>query len=137
LYQLLEPETSRTFRDEFIDVEIDASQIFWVLTANSLDGIPAPLLNRMAVYEVPAPTAEQAAGIAQRIYRGLLHELKLGKFATRLAPAVIDKLAPVTPRDMRKTLLDSLGYAVAAGRQEVLGEDVRLKPSQVKARIGF
>jgi ATP-dependent Lon protease len=56
LYQLLEPETSRAFRDEFIDVEIDASQIFWVLTANSTEGIPAPLLNRMAVYEVPAPT---------------------------------------------------------------------------------
>jgi hypothetical protein len=35
LYQLLEPETSKAFRDEFIDVEIDASQIFWVLTANS------------------------------------------------------------------------------------------------------
>jgi ATP-dependent Lon protease len=68
LYQLLEPETSRAFRDEFIDVEIDASQIFWVLTANSTEGIPAPLLNRMAVYEVPAPTPEQAAGIAQRIY---------------------------------------------------------------------
>ncbi|MET0856817.1 MAG: hypothetical protein ABWY27_08715 [Telluria sp.] len=137
LYQLLEPETSRTFRDEFIDVEIDASQIFWVLTANSTEGIPAPLLNRMAVYQVPAPTPEQAAGIAQRIYRGLLQELKIGKFVTRLEPAVIDKLAPVSPRDMRKTLLDSLGYAVAAGRQEVLSEDIRLKPAPGKSRIGF
>jgi ATP-dependent Lon protease len=43
----------------------------------------------------------------------------------------------VSPRDMRKTLLDSLGYAVAAGRQEVLAEDIRLKPAPGKSRIGF
>jgi ATP-dependent Lon protease len=137
LYQLLEPETSRNFRDEFIDVEIDASQIFWVLTANSTDGIPAPLLNRMAVYEVPAPTPEQAAGIAQRIYAGLLRELKLGKFSPQLGAGALDKLAPVSPREMRKTLLDSLGYAVAAGRDAISADDIRLKPAPGKARIGF
>jgi ATP-dependent Lon protease len=137
LYQLLEPETSRAFRDEFIDVEIDASQIFWVLTANSTEGIPHPLLNRMAVYEVPAPTPEQAAGIAQRIYAGLLRELNLAGFDHRLGDVVLDKLAQVSPRDLRKTLLDSLGYAVAAGREHVIGEDVRLKPTPGKGRIGF
>lgn len=137
LYQLLEPETSRAFRDEFIDVEIDASQIFWVLTANSTDGIPPPLLNRMAVYEVPAPTVQQAAAIAQRIYGALLAELKLGRFAPALGEAVLDRLATVSPRDMRKTLLDGLGYAVAAGRDEVLAEDVRVKAAPGKGRIGF
>jgi ATP-dependent Lon protease len=137
LYQLLEPETSRAFRDEFIDVEIDASQIFWVLTANRTEGIPAPLLNRMAIYEVPAPTPEQAAAIAQRIYAGLLCELHLARFAPQLDSAVVDRLAGVSPRDMRKTLLDSLGYAVAAGRQQVLADDVRVKPAAGKARIGF
>ena len=137
LYQLLEPETARAFRDEFIDVEIDASQIFWVLTANSTDGIPSPLLSRMAVYEVPRPTFEQAAGIAQRIYRGLLAELRLWKFAPALGDAVIDRLAPVSPRDMRKSLLDALGYAVAAGRDEVDIEDIRHKSGPGKARIGF
>ncbi|WLI89846.1 AAA family ATPase [Massilia sp. R2A-15] len=137
LYQLLEPETARVFRDEYIDVEIDASQIFWILTANRTEGIPAPLLNRMAVYEVPAPTAEQAAAIAQGIYAALLRELKLVKFAGRLDGAVVDRLAGVSPRDMRKTLLDALGYAVAAGRQEVLADDVRVKPGPGKSRIGF
>ena len=136
LYQLLEPETSRAFRDEFIDVEIDASQIFWVLTANSTEGIPAPLLNRMAVYEVPAPTPEQAAGIAQRMYGALLVELNLS-FDARLPDSVLDKLAPVAPRDLRKTLLDSLGYAVADGRAHVTAGDVRLRGVPGRARIGF
>ncbi|WP_020655495.1 AAA family ATPase [Massilia niastensis] len=137
LYQLLEPETSKAFRDEFIDVDLDASQIFWVLTANSTEGIPSPLLNRMAVYEVPKPTPEQAAGIAQRMVRALVAELNLGGFDDRLAESVLDKLAPVSPRDLRKTLLDSLGYAVADGRSHITVEDIRLRPLPGKSRIGF
>jgi ATP-dependent Lon protease len=108
------------------------------MTANSTDGIPAPLLNRMAVYEVPAPTPEQAAGIAQRIYTSLLRELKLPQFSAQLGQAALDKLAPISPREMRKTLLDALGYAVAAGRDAVQAEDVRLKSSVGKHhKIGF
>lgn len=137
LYQLLEPETSKAFRDEFIDVEIDASQIFWVLTANSTEGIPAPLLNRMAVYEVPAPTPEQAAGIAQRMYASLLVELNLTGFDARLGDAILERLSNVSPRDLRKTLLDSLGYAVADGRGHVLADDVRLRQVAGRGRIGF
>jgi ATP-dependent Lon protease len=137
LYQLLEPETSKAFRDEFIDVEIDASQIFWVLTANSTEGIPAPLLNRMAVYEVPAPTPEQAAGIAQRMYQSLLHELNLPGFEEKLTGAVLDKLAAVSPRELRKILIDTLGFAVADGREHVTLDDVRIKPGPGKGRIGF
>jgi ATP-dependent Lon protease len=103
-------------------VEIDASQIFWVLTANSTDGIPAPLLNRMAVYQVPAPTAEQAAGIAQRIYRALLQEINLAMFATRLEPAVIDS----SHRCRRATAQDLARQFGLRGTQDahVLAEDV-------------
>ncbi len=136
-YQLLEPETSRAFRDEFIDVELDASRIFWVLTANSTAGIPAPLLNRMAVYEVPAPTPEQAAGIAQRIYRALPGELHLDGFAEDLGGKVLERLATVSPRGLRKALLDALGYAVAAGRGQVTIGDIRIKGIPGKSRMGF
>lgn len=137
LYQLLEPETSRAFHDEFIDVDLDASQVFWVLTANSVDGIPEALLSRMAVYEVPSPTPDQAAGIAQRVYAGLLRELRLKHVDEELPDNVLDKLAEVSPREMRKALLDGLGYAVAAGRTALIPEDVRLKAETGKRRIGF
>jgi ATP-dependent Lon protease len=137
LYQLLEPETSSHFHDEFIDVDIDASQIFWVLTANSLDGIPDPLLNRMAVYEVPAPTPEQAARIGQRMYQAILHELNLSAFETELDQSVLDKISGISPRDMRKTLLDGLGFAVAAGREKVIADDIKLRPTTGKRKVGF
>jgi ATP-dependent Lon protease len=137
LYQLLEPETACAFRDEFIDVDIDASQIFWVLTANSIEGIPHPLLNRMAVYDVPAPTPRQAAGIAQRIYQGLLKALNLAAFDPLMDEAVLERLAGVSPRDLRKTLLDGLGHAVADGREHVVAADIRIKATPGKGRIGF
>jgi ATP-dependent Lon protease len=137
LYQLLEPETSRAFHDEFIDVDLDASQVFWVLTANALDGIPPALLSRMAVYEVPAPTAEQAAGIAQRVYGGLLRELKLQNVEPELTAGVLEKISEISPREMRKTLLDGLGYAVAAGRSALLPEDVHIKADTSRRKIGF
>lgn len=137
LYQLLEPETSRAFHDEFIDVDLDASQVFWVLTANSLEGIPPALLSRMAIYEIPSPTPEQAAGIATRVYVGLLHELKLQHMGEELPGGVLDKLSEVSPREMRKALLDGLGFAVAAGRDSLAPEDVRLKADPCKRRIGF
>lgn len=137
LYQLLEPETSRAFHDEYIDVDLDASQVFWVLTANSLDGIPPALLSRMAIYEVPPPTPEQAAGIAKRVYTGLLRELKLQQMEEDLSNSVQDKLSEVSPREMRKALLDGLGFAVAAGRDALVPEDIRLKTDPGKKRIGF
>lgn len=137
LYQLLEPETSRAFHDEFIDVDIDASQVFWMLTANSLEGIPPALLSRMAIYEVPAPTPDQAAAIAQRMYAGLLTELKLQDIEPELPQSVQDKLSEVSPREMRKALLDALGFAVAAGRKALIPEDVRLKADPCRRKIGF
>jgi len=137
LYQLLEPETSRAFHDEFIDIDLDASQVFWVLTANSLEGIPPALLSRMAVYEVPAPTPEQAAAIAQLVYAGLLIELKLQDVEPELPQSVQDKLSDVSPREMRKALLDALGFAVAAGRKALIPEDVRLKADPCRRKIGF
>ena len=57
LYSLLEHDTAQTFTDEFAEVPIDASQVIWVATANDERAIPEPILNRMNVFEVQAPTA--------------------------------------------------------------------------------
>lgn len=136
LYQLLEPETSSHFRDEYIDLEIDASQIFWVMTANSTDGLPAPLLNRMAVYEIPKPSAEQTSVIGQKMFAALLQEMALTDFDNTLDASTVAKLSDVAPRDMRKLLLDALGYAVESGRSCLCVDDLRFKV-KTKTRMGF
>jgi ATP-dependent Lon protease len=60
LYTLLEYDTASTFTDEFADVAIDASQIFWIATANDERRIPSPILSRMEVFEVRELTRDEA-----------------------------------------------------------------------------
>src|SRR5258706_7364676 len=71
LYSLLEIDTACTFTDEFAEVPIDASQVIWVATANDSHAIPEPILNRMNVYEVQAPTRDAARRIAAKLYRSI------------------------------------------------------------------
>src|SRR6218665_3417630 len=59
LYGLLEYDTAHSLTDEFAEGAIDASQVIWITTANDSRSIPDPILNRMNVFEVPAPTPEQ------------------------------------------------------------------------------
>lgn len=137
LLQLLERETSSHFKDEFLDLPLDASVILWVATANDLSRIPEPVCTRMAIYEVPTPTAEQAASIAQQIYAGLLKE-HAWKFEPELTPDVLGAVADIAPREMKKRLLDGMGSALVAGRHTLHADDVRgaaRRPS--KLPMGF
>src|ERR1700720_4283944 len=60
LYTLLERDTASHFKDEFIDVDMDASHILWIATANDESMIPEPILNRMNVYAMDRPEAPGA-----------------------------------------------------------------------------
>jgi ATP-dependent Lon protease len=60
-------------------VAIDASQVIWITTANDERAIPDPILNRMNVFAVQAPTLAQARAIAQRLYQGIRAEHDWGR----------------------------------------------------------
>jgi ATP-dependent Lon protease len=72
LYTLLEPDTACHFKDEFIDVDMDASHILWIATANDETTIPEPILNRMNVYSIERPDADGSRRIALAVYREIL-----------------------------------------------------------------
>jgi len=67
LLDLLEPNTAKAFKDQFLDMEFDASRIIFILTANSLDGVPAALLSRVEVFEVPRPEPAQRLRIIEQV----------------------------------------------------------------------
>jgi ATP-dependent Lon protease len=137
LLQLLEPETSRHFRDEFLDLEFDCSKFLWVATANDLSRVPDYILSRMAVHEVVGPTVEQARQIAQRVYEGLVTEHGF-KMQPDLSDDVLDTLSNVAPREMRKRLLQAMGEAKLDGRNVLRADDVRkTQPRPARAAIGF
>lgn len=136
LYQLLEQETAREFIDEYLDVPMDASCITWVCTANDLSRIPEPILSRMAVYEVPRPTREQGIVIAGNIYRTVL-EQNGWRFDPELSEDVLNCLSAISPREMRKTIIDALGSASLDGRFSLLPKDVRQVAVESKQKLGF
>ncbi len=138
LYTLLEHDTACEFVDEFAEVPIDASDVVWIATANEARAIPEPILNRVNVYEIEAPDADGARRIARGIYRELRDEHGWGQqFPEEPAPATIDRLAQLKPREMRRVLLAAFGSAKLAGRYEVLADDVSAERLARKARIGF
>lgn len=137
LYSLLEHDTAHTFVDEFAEVAIDASQVIWITTANDARGIPDPILNRMNVFEVQAPTREQARTIARKLYQTLRREHDWGqRFVPEPGDALLDQLAEVAPREMRRALMTGFGNARLAGRDEIQSSDLP-RAATTRPRVGF
>jgi ATP-dependent Lon protease len=137
LYTLLERDTAARFKDEFIDVDMDASHILWVATANDETSIPEPVLNRMNVYMIARADAEGARRIALSVYREIL-EQHSWPFPPEPSEAMLDRLMTIPARDMKKLLLDAFGTAQLAGRDHLVPEDIDAKKlCGRKMRVGF
>ena len=121
LLEVLDPEQNSSFRDHYLDVPFDLSNVLFIATANQLDTIPAPLLDRTEVIRLSGYILEEKLEIARRylIPKALAsHGLKKGQVTIR--------------KDALAAIID--GYAREAGVRNL---ENRIKSIMRKATMEF
>ena len=92
LLETLDPEQNNTFRDNYLDQPFDLSKTLFICTANQLDTIPAPLLDRMEIIELTGYTEEEKVNIAERyLIPRQAKENGLTKESGKVKPATNDQ----------------------------------------------
>ena len=127
LLSLLEPHSARRFTDRCLPLEINASHVNWVATANDLSKIDAPLKSRFEIIEVPHPDYHARRALAGNIYRSLLAKNHWGPwFEKQMSEETMQALAEPenAARDLRKNLTRALARAARAKRNRVHPEDL-------------
>ncbi|OGW42150.1 MAG: ATP-dependent protease, partial [Nitrospirae bacterium GWD2_57_8] len=93
LLEVLDPEQNASFVDHYLDVPFDLSSVIFILTANVLDNIPAPLRDRMEVIPFSGYTLEDKRDIATRyIIRRQIRDKGLADYPPTFTPEAVDTM---------------------------------------------
>lgn len=118
LYSALEPETARHLADVSLDVELDASLVMYVATANQLKSFDAALLSRFEVVQVGLPRPSERREAAARVVDSALRRLGVHG-AVKVSPGCAALLADFSARVVHRAIEKAVGAAVASGRHTV------------------
>jgi ATP-dependent Lon protease len=93
LLEILDPAQNHTFRDHYLDLPFDLSKVFFITTANTLDTISQPLLDRMEIIRVQGYSEREKAEIARRyLWPRRLKEAGLAPEHVQLPDEVLDQI---------------------------------------------
>ena len=127
LLEVLDGEQNSTFRDNFLEVPFDLSQVLFVTTANTTDTIPRPLLDRMEVIELSSYTDEEKLQIARRhLLPKELERHGLKKQQVRLTDGAIREIIAAYTRESGVRVLERKLAAICRKvAMKVVSDDVK------------
>jgi len=142
LLEVLDPEQNHTFQDHYLDLPYDLSQVFFIATANSTEGIPGPLLDRMEVINLSGYTESEKFHIAkdylvpkQLELHGLTGKLEIGDEVLHAVAGEYTREAGV--RDLQRkiqTLCRVSSEAILKATPESL--PLKIDPARLEDQIG-
>ena len=107
MLEVLDGEQNAAFRDHYLELPFDLSKVMFITTANSMDTIPSPLLDRMEIIEVSSYTEEEKLQIAKlHLLKKQIEENGLVKGSVRVPDAVMQKLIENYTREAGVRTLD-------------------------------
>jgi ATP-dependent Lon protease len=142
LLEVLDPEQNVEFRDNYLDLPFDVSNVLFITTANTMDTIPAPLLDRMEVLRLSGYIDEEKIAIARKyLIPKSLERAGLGKKDVRYTKKALSEIAngyarEAGVRNFEKSL-DKIHRKLA--RKVVLGEEetpFRIEPEALEDLLG-
>jgi len=134
LLSLLEPVSAARFRDEHLDLELDARPISYLLACNQTTAIRPELLSRVQVIHVPPPAPDQMQPIVRSADSELRREVpEMARVFLPLSDAVIDSLPVLPPRQIRSVLMTT--YARAGHRTQGQGDGVMVLSEDLPKKL--
>ena len=132
LLEILDPEQNKTFRDNYLDLPFDISKVFFVMTANTLDTIPQPLLDRMEVVRLAGYSEEEKLEIARRYQ--VPKQLKEAGLSTDICALSDDVLRVIISRYTREAGVRQLERAIGRVMRKIALKVAEGNPGAVEIR---
>ena len=141
MLEVLDGEQNSAFRDHYMELPFDLSKVMFITTANAMDTIPAPLLDRMEVIEVPSYTEEEKLHIAKKhLLPKQTEENGLPPKSVKISDAAMKHIIEGYTREAGvRTLSRTIGRVVRKAAVEMLDEDkqtVSVSPQTVEKYLG-
>ena len=112
LYSMFDREQRKSFREHYLDINLDLSGALFISTTNNFDKLKPALKSRLVNIEIKPPTQKQMYGIVATIHHDSLLKMKLMPyFKAELSPIVLPLLAQKSPRVAKEAIRLVIGQA--------------------------
>lgn len=140
LYHLLEPGTARHFSDlSYPWLNLDASAVIFICTANDTQALPEPILDRLREFTIKSPSPADCRRLVRQIFADLMSAMTNKAGEMSLPASSVELLVGQSPRQLRRVLREGIGRALYHRRRCVLPDDLPLERPQgsTERGIGF
>lgn len=141
LLEILDSNQNNSFKDHYLEIPVDLSEVLFIATANSLNGIPKPLLDRMEIIEVSSYTALEKLEIAQKyLLPNQLEKHHLSKTQIKLSKAnMLYIIEHYTKEAGVRGLERTLAKICRKAAREIVEKEVvnvQITPAKLKQYLG-